>query len=188
MAFEVVKTFVVHAPTDTVWAFLTAPNRVARCLPGAAITSQVDDRTYPGTMTVKVGRVTTSYKGRVVFERLDAALRFCRGRATDARCRVADPVLGAISARDDDRRAGPLLRERHLHGRGRTAFERGDSLDGEVLHDHRSLAHDLRGRRRPYDRNDLNRRDPVQGWTPRSIGGATTRKIEGEAGREAARR
>jgi len=72
MSFEVTKTFIVHAPTDEVWAFLIDPNKVASCLPGAAITSKVDDKTFTGTMTVKVGPVTTSYKGKVVFQRLDA--------------------------------------------------------------------------------------------------------------------
>lgn len=72
MAFQVIKTFVVKAPTDAVWRFLIDPRQVATCMPGAAITNQVDDRTYAGTMTVRVGPVTTSYKGKVVFERLDA--------------------------------------------------------------------------------------------------------------------
>jgi uncharacterized protein len=72
MAFQVVKTFVVKAPPEAVWQFLIDPRRVAGCLPGAAITNQVDDKTFTGTMTVKVGPVTTSYKGKVVFERLDA--------------------------------------------------------------------------------------------------------------------
>src|SRR5207245_10998113 len=47
--------------------------RVARCMPGAAISDRVDDKTYTGTMTSKVGPVTSSYKGKVVFERLDPA-------------------------------------------------------------------------------------------------------------------
>jgi carbon monoxide dehydrogenase subunit G len=72
MAFQVVKTFVVNAPARDVWAFLIDPRRVAACMPGAAITSQVDDKTFTGTMTVKVGPVTTSYRGKVVFQRLDA--------------------------------------------------------------------------------------------------------------------
>ncbi|HYU15223.1 MAG TPA: SRPBCC family protein, partial [Candidatus Acidoferrum sp.] len=75
MAFEVVKTFVVLAPLDRVWQFLVDPHKVASCLPGAAITGQVDDKTFSGTMTVKVGPVTTSYKGKVVFQKLDAASR-----------------------------------------------------------------------------------------------------------------
>jgi carbon monoxide dehydrogenase subunit G len=73
MALEITKTFVVKAAPAAVWAFLTDVDRVAKCMPGAAITQKIDDKTYAGTMTVKVGPVSTSYKGKVVFERLDPA-------------------------------------------------------------------------------------------------------------------
>jgi carbon monoxide dehydrogenase subunit G len=75
MAMEISKSFVVKAPASEVWNFLTDPVRVARCLPGAAITGQVDDRTHAGTITVKVGPVAASYKGTMRFERLDPAAR-----------------------------------------------------------------------------------------------------------------
>jgi carbon monoxide dehydrogenase subunit G len=75
MAFEIAKTFTIKAPPASVWAFLTDPERVAKCLPGAAITGKLDDKTWSGTMTVKVGPVQSSYKGKVVFEKVDAAAR-----------------------------------------------------------------------------------------------------------------
>ena len=75
MAMEISKSFVVKAPAGDVWSFLTDPVRVARCLPGAAITGQVDDRTHAGTITVKVGPVAASYKGTMRFARLDPAAR-----------------------------------------------------------------------------------------------------------------
>ena len=75
MAFQIDKTFVVRAPTQAVWEFLTDPRRVARCMPGAAITEQLDDKSWAGTLTVKVGPVGASYKGRMSFARLDAAAR-----------------------------------------------------------------------------------------------------------------
>src|SRR2546423_4246862 len=75
MAFEITKTFVVKAPSSHVWEFLIDPRRVATCLPGAAIGEKIDDKTYTGTMTVKVGPVSSSYKGKVVFERVDAQAR-----------------------------------------------------------------------------------------------------------------
>ena len=73
MALEISKTFTIEAPKAAVWAFLTDPYRVARCLPGAAITEKVDEQSYRGTITIKVGPVTASYKGKVRFEKLDAA-------------------------------------------------------------------------------------------------------------------
>jgi carbon monoxide dehydrogenase subunit G len=75
MAFEIVKTFVVRSSPDQVWSFLTDPEKVVRCLPGAAITGKLDERTWQGTMTVKVGPVSSSYKGKVAFEKLDSASR-----------------------------------------------------------------------------------------------------------------
>jgi uncharacterized protein len=68
---KIEQTVAVEAPPDRVWAFLIDPQEVASCLPGAAITEQVDDRTWRGTITVKVGPVSTSYKGTIRFERLD---------------------------------------------------------------------------------------------------------------------
>lgn len=75
MAVKMEQKVSLGAPPDRVWAFLTDPFQVASCLPGAAITEQVDDRTYRGTITVKVGPMTTSYKGTIRFERLDPGAR-----------------------------------------------------------------------------------------------------------------
>jgi len=73
MGMKIEKSFVVQAPAARVWEFLTDPYQVARCLPGAAVTEKVDDTHYTGTITVKVGPVTANYKGKMRFERLDAA-------------------------------------------------------------------------------------------------------------------
>ncbi len=75
MAIEITKRFLVKAPPAAVWGFLTDPQRVAHCMPGAAITDRIDEKTFAGTMAVKVGPVSTSYKGKVVFERLDEGTR-----------------------------------------------------------------------------------------------------------------
>src|SRR5919201_2751269 len=82
MAVEIVKTFTIKAPLAAVWGFLTDPQRVARCMPGAAITDRIDERTFSGTMAVKVGPISTSYKGKVVFERLDEQSRTAEILAT----------------------------------------------------------------------------------------------------------
>ncbi len=71
MALEISKSFVVKASPEAAWSFLTDPARVARCLPGAQITNQVDEKTYAGTITMKVGPVAASYKGTMTFEKLD---------------------------------------------------------------------------------------------------------------------
>lgn len=73
MGMKIEKSFAVAAPRATVWSFLVDPYRVASCLPGAAITGKIDDQTYAGTLALKVGPVTASYKGKLRFERLDEA-------------------------------------------------------------------------------------------------------------------
>jgi len=69
---KIEQEFTVAAPADRVWAFLTDPERVAAALPGAEITEKVDDTTYKGGMSVKVGPLSATYAGTVSFE-LDEA-------------------------------------------------------------------------------------------------------------------
>jgi carbon monoxide dehydrogenase subunit G len=72
---KIEKNFVVKAPPEEVWDFLTDPHRVAGCVPGGEITEQIDEQTHGGTITLKVGSIALRYKGKVHFERLDAAAR-----------------------------------------------------------------------------------------------------------------
>ncbi len=82
MAIEITKTFVVKTPVALAWNFLTDPRRVASCLPGAAITDYLDNNTHAGTITVKVGPITATYKGALRFERLDPVARTAEVRAS----------------------------------------------------------------------------------------------------------
>ena len=70
---QIEKTFTIKASRGAVWEFLTDPYRVARCLPGTAITGKLDDGGYTGTNTIKVGPVTANYRGKMRFEKLDEA-------------------------------------------------------------------------------------------------------------------
>jgi carbon monoxide dehydrogenase subunit G len=65
------QSFEVHAPIDTVWIALNDLERVAPCLPGAAITGHDDDGTYHGEFKVKLGPTTAAYKGTIKIESAD---------------------------------------------------------------------------------------------------------------------
>ena len=65
------KTSQVKEPLDKVWDFLSDPRKVAACVPGAKITEQIDEKTYKGAISVKVGPSVTDYKGEVTILRLD---------------------------------------------------------------------------------------------------------------------
>jgi uncharacterized protein len=71
LAQRIEKTFQVNQPIDKVWALLSDPPKVASCVPGAQITEKVDDKTYKGSISVKVGPSVTDYKGEVQILSLD---------------------------------------------------------------------------------------------------------------------
>jgi carbon monoxide dehydrogenase subunit G len=64
--------FVVPRPIEATWAVLTDLERVAPCMPGAALTEVAGDD-YHGTVRVKVGPVVAQYAGVARFRELDPA-------------------------------------------------------------------------------------------------------------------
>ena len=78
--------FTVPAPVEQAWAVLLDVERVAPCLPGAAIEGEEGDA-HAGTMTVKIGPITTRYKGTVKIEEADEDARraVMRAQARDSR-------------------------------------------------------------------------------------------------------
>ncbi len=67
------QTVEVDAPLHRVWALVNDVPRVAPCMPGAELTKVVDDHTYEGTVKVKLGPISMSYRGTVVLEDVDEA-------------------------------------------------------------------------------------------------------------------
>ena len=67
MALTIEETFTVRAPTERVWRYLIDPHQVVGCLPGAELIGVEDERTFLGTVKLKVGPVTAAYSGRARF-------------------------------------------------------------------------------------------------------------------------
>jgi uncharacterized protein len=63
--------FLVPRQVDQAWAVMTDLERLAPCMPGAALTEVADDG-YHGTVRVKVGPVVAQYAGVAKFRELDA--------------------------------------------------------------------------------------------------------------------
>ncbi|MHB8556422.1 MAG: SRPBCC family protein [Candidatus Dormibacteria bacterium] len=78
--------FHVALPPERVSPLLLDLERVAPCLPGAAITGRVDEHTYRGTITIRVGPVTVSYAGTAKLLEVDPGsgrmVMRCEGRET----------------------------------------------------------------------------------------------------------
>jgi carbon monoxide dehydrogenase subunit G len=81
------QSFEVQAPLEQVWSALLDLERVAPCLPGAAITGHDDDGTYHGTFSVKLGPMTAAYNGTIKVDDVDEAAHRAtlKAKGTDKR-------------------------------------------------------------------------------------------------------
>ncbi len=73
--------FVVSAPIDATWNALTDVGRVARCFPGASITS-VEGDDFAGSVAVKLGPIALHYTGSGTFVERDETQRRAVIKAT----------------------------------------------------------------------------------------------------------
>ncbi|GCD88199.1 SRPBCC family protein [Nocardioides sp. LS1] len=71
---ELVHDFSVPVPAAQAWDLLTDVQKIAPCLPGAAITS-VDGDSFEGGMKVKVGPIGMTFKGGGAFVEKDDSAR-----------------------------------------------------------------------------------------------------------------
>jgi len=72
LPIEIEKTFKVPRPIAEVWDFLTDPECIVQCLPGARLITAIDDRTFRGEVSMKLGPIGTLFQGVIHFDELDA--------------------------------------------------------------------------------------------------------------------
>jgi uncharacterized protein len=94
----------VSEPIEKAWALLSDPRRVVSCVPGAKLTETVDDRTFKGGISVKVGPSLTEFKGEVKIVRLDEQAHVIEldGKGQDVRGKggASMKMTGALQALD----------------------------------------------------------------------------------------
>ena len=75
----------VDAQADELFAFVSDPEQVVKCLPGASVEGR-DGEDWRGTMSMKVGPIKASYRGTLRFLELDPDARraVMRVRADEA--------------------------------------------------------------------------------------------------------
>ena len=85
MKVQLEKAFAIAASADTAWALLQEIEGVAGCMPGAKITERIDDQNYKGTVAVKFGPASMSFRGDVEIKALEHATKTLRlvGKGTD---------------------------------------------------------------------------------------------------------
>jgi uncharacterized protein len=75
------NSFEVPLPPAQAWPVLMDIKRIAPCMPGAELTEVVDDKTYKGKISVRLGPVALAFAGTVKFGDIDNAAHKARVRA-----------------------------------------------------------------------------------------------------------
>lgn len=86
---QIRNSFEVPLPPAEAWGVLMDIPRIAPCMPGAELIEKVDDRTYRGKVSVRLGPVALAFAGTASFESLDEAAGQARVKAqgTDSKGR-----------------------------------------------------------------------------------------------------
>ena len=100
---ELHHEFTVPVPVDDAWTALLDIERVAPCMPGASV-EEYDGKTVTGSVKVKVGPITVTYKGTAVFEEQDDATHrmvlVASGRETRGQGTARATVTGTLTEQD----------------------------------------------------------------------------------------
>ena len=75
MKVQLEKSYPMPASADTGWALLQDIEGVASCMPGAKITERVDAQHYKGTVSVKLGPASLTFRGEIEVKGIDATAK-----------------------------------------------------------------------------------------------------------------
>lgn len=100
---ELHHEFTVPVPVDDAWRTLLDIEGVAPCMPGATV-EEYDGKTVTGSVKVKVGPISVTYKGTAVFEEQDETAHrmvlIASGRETRGQGTARATVTGTLAERD----------------------------------------------------------------------------------------
>jgi carbon monoxide dehydrogenase subunit G len=99
------RTFPMPAAPDVTWGVLSDVAGVASCMPGAKITEKIDDTHYKGTVAVKLGPASLSFRGEIEVRALEAATRtlhlVAKGTDTTGSSFASMDLTARVEALDD---------------------------------------------------------------------------------------
>jgi carbon monoxide dehydrogenase subunit G len=70
MAEQLINEFTVNRPIEEAWPLITDLERIAPCLPGAEL-QEIEGPTYRGVVKVKLGAISSQFKGEAHFVERD---------------------------------------------------------------------------------------------------------------------
>ena len=167
---EINNSFEVPLPPTEAWKVLMDIERIAPCMPGAELTGKVDNDTYNGKVSVKLGPVALAFAGQVKFTEIDEANRKARAKAQgkDSKGRGGanatvdfhlEPIASRFAGRGEDRP--------HALGRGRAVWPRVGPDPGRRLATHRPVRglSEIQARRDAADVAAAQPAKPISGFS-----------------------
>jgi carbon monoxide dehydrogenase subunit G len=100
---ELTHEFTIARPVDDVWALLTDLRNVAAAVPGAAVDDAESDGTHHGTLRMKLGAFTATFRGTARYTDVDPATRrvVLVGGGTSAQGSANLRMVGTAKPSDD---------------------------------------------------------------------------------------
>jgi len=120
MAEQIVNEFTVNRPIDEAWPIICDVERIAPCLPGAQL-EEIEGDIYRGNVKVKLGAVSTKFKGEAHFvERDDAAHTAklkAKGRDTGGRGNAEADIYATAEALSPTSTKCTVIADLHITGK-----------------------------------------------------------------------
>jgi uncharacterized protein len=124
---KLLNEFTVNRPIEETWKVLTDVERIAPCMPGAAL-EEIEGDIFRGVVKIKLGAISTAFKGQANFiERDDAAHRaVLKGEGRDTTGKGNASALITAQLESVDAATTKCFVETDLHITGKVAqFGRG---------------------------------------------------------------
>jgi carbon monoxide dehydrogenase subunit G len=93
------NAFEVSLPPAEAWPLLLDVQGIVPCMPGAELIEMIDDRTFKGKVSVKLGPVALAFVCNAAFEDVDATARRARISANGADSKGRGNAAAAINFR-----------------------------------------------------------------------------------------
>ncbi len=112
--------FTIDAPIEKAWVALNTPDMIAPCFPGATLTSY-EGESFEGTVKVKLGPISLTYKGKGTYvDRDDANHKVtieASGRDSRGNGTASATVTGTMVADGPDKTAVTMVTDMTITGR-----------------------------------------------------------------------
>jgi hypothetical protein len=120
MAEQLVNEFTVNRPIEEAWPVICDVERIAPCMPGAQL-EEIEGDVYRGVVKVKLGAVSTQFKGQAQFvERDDASHRAtlrAEGRDTGGRGNAAADITAVAESLSPTSTKCTVTTDLHITGK-----------------------------------------------------------------------